>query len=486
MTKGRGSSHDRRSPSSNHDYGKGSKPPGDSGDRPAFVPEAQDGGMLLTLLGSADAVGVDTYAAAEVSVRLHQRGIVTLAYGSLDFRAEARAPAGGTAFAITATDISAAGADFFLANTAHASGEGRAAGQAWATATSTTSFFALDVQGFQFSGGPVSRVTETQANLGRPGGTVQGNVAVFDVDSQTFGDNTLNDVTVSALTVEDQFSTISVQVIVAGDAAGGDAFVLGTKANNHIVTGNGSDWVFGGAGADTILAGGGDNTAFGNAGNDDIRAGDGNDWLFGGDGNDRLTLGNGDNLGFGGDGNDTIIGGSGNDAIFAGAGNDVVDAGGGDNTIRMGGGSGWFGDGNDRYSAGSGADWYLLEGAFGVDTITGFVVAQGDRLVAEAGDWDSDAGLRALNGSSTWLSRGLFDARDLIILTSATGGLSTLVLDDFFTLNQGYGSVPRFGAFNDSQALNILRDVFVDADTSAEAAMRASLFTPGDHLAFLA
>ena len=451
---------------------------------PSFVPEARDGGMVVTALGNADAIGRNTFSDAAVEVQLYQRGLVSLTLGTLAFTAHALSGPGAPAYATAETQVEAAGADVFIARTVHASGAGETGTGSWSAATTTTSFFAMDVQGFGLAGGPLISATTREVALDRADAAISGNLASFSVATQAFGDNTLNDVAVSALTLEDQLSTVSVQVTMAGTPAGGDSFRLGTSRGETIVAGNGSDWIFGGGGNDTILAGAGDNTLFGNAGNDKLQGGDGQDWAFGGAGRDQLLLGNGANIAFGGADDDSIYGGSGSDWIDAGAGDDLVQAGGGSNTIRMGG-NGWFGDGNDVFTGGNGADWYLLTGAFGYDRINGFSLAQGDRLVAQAGDWESTAGLNAVNGSTVWLSRGLFDARDLVVTMAIDSGLSILVLDDFFGLNPNY-TAQRFGALGDAAALPILRAIFEDGDTSAEAADRIAAFAPGDYLTMFA
>jgi Ca2+-binding RTX toxin-like protein len=451
---------------------------------PSFVPEARDGGMVVTALGNADAIGRNTFSDAAVEVQLYQRGLVSLTLGTLAFTAHALSGPGALAYATAETQVEAAGADVFIARTLHASGSGESAAGSWSAAATTTTFFAMDVQGFGLAGGPLISSTTREVALGGTDAAISGNLATFSVETQAFGDNTLNDVAVSALALEDQLSTVSVQVTMAGTAATGDSFRIGTSRGETMVAGNGSDWIFGGDGNDTILAGAGDNTLFGNAGNDKLQGGDGQDWVFGGTGRDQLLLGNGANIAFGGADNDSIYGGSGDDWIDAGAGDDLVQAGGGNNTIRMGG-AGRAGDGNDVYAGGSGADWYLLNGAFGYDRITGFSVAQGDRLVAHAGDWDTTAGLNAVNGSTVWLARGVADARDLMVTMAIDSGVSVLVLDDFFGLNPGYAA-PRFGALGDAAALPILQAIFEDGDTSAEAADRLAAFTLGDTLTMFA
>lgn len=79
------------------------------------------------------------------------------------------------------------------------------------------------------------------------------------------------------------------------------------------IAGDGDDFLYGDASANTIRGGHGDDRIGGRAG-DDVLVGDlGQDRLFGNDGADRM---------FGGVGNDILAGGSGADSLRGGPGND--------------------------------------------------------------------------------------------------------------------------------------------------------------------
>ncbi|MEI9889154.1 MAG: endo alpha-1,4 polygalactosaminidase [Rhizomicrobium sp.] len=158
----------------------------------------------------------------------------------------------------------------------------------------------------------------------------------------------------------------------------------GTDANDHILTADGADLLFGNGGDDVISSYGGNDTVYGGEGNDTIDGGDGNDLIGGGEGNDTLLGGDGvdqifgytgnDNIDGGDgddqlageDGDDTIAGGAGNDVIYgdgpSAAGNDHLFGGDGDDLIRAG-------SGDDMVSGGTGAD--QLYGDDGADTIAG-------------------------------------------------------------------------------------------------------------------
>jgi Ca2+-binding RTX toxin-like protein len=74
-------------------------------------------------------------------------------------------------------------------------------------------------------------------------------------------------------------------------------YVVGTNANDFILSGSGNDTLIGNAGNDILDAGAGNDIINGGSGDDDIRAGDGNDTINAGLGNfDRVDGGNGSDL----------------------------------------------------------------------------------------------------------------------------------------------------------------------------------------------
>ena len=96
-------------------------------------------------------------------------------------------------------------------------------------------------------------------------------------------------------------------------AGAGDDELRGSKANDYIIAGSGSD---------AILGGRGDNIIFGLQGDDKLQADNGNDEIHGGRGNDTLLSGAGDDFLFGDKGNDAFNGGTGHNTLYGGAGND--------------------------------------------------------------------------------------------------------------------------------------------------------------------
>ncbi|MCA6258944.1 MAG: hypothetical protein IM650_12720, partial [Phenylobacterium sp.] len=160
-----------------------------------------------------------------------------------------------------------------------------------------------------------------------------------------------------------------------GVQGGNDTYLAGA-GNDTIIEANGTNYLRGDAGDDSVFGGSGFDDINGNMGNDTAYGNDGDDWVVGGKDNDLL---------FGNAGFDIVYGNMGNDTVDGGAGNDWVRGGQGDDTVMGGAGDDWlWGDkGNDTLSGGAGADlFYSLAGA-GIDRITDFNYAEGDRLKLE-------------------------------------------------------------------------------------------------------
>ncbi|CAO3355181.1 beta strand repeat-containing protein [Azospirillum palustre] len=153
----------------------------------------------------------------------------------------------------------------------------------------------------------------------------------------------------------------------------------GNALDNLIAGGAGADTLDGGFGADTLIGGLGDDVyvvdSVGDtviegtdAGIDEVRTtlsaftlGDTVERLVFQGGGDASGVGNGlDNWLAGNVGNDTLDGGAGNDTLLGGLGNDVL-------------------------TGGSGADLFAFAAGDGLDSITDFDAAQGDRIGLAAG-----------------------------------------------------------------------------------------------------
>jgi len=135
-----------------------------------------------------------------------------------------------------------------------------------------------------------------------------------------------------------------------------------------------------------------------------VTGGQNEDVLYGEDGNDILNGNLGNDTGDGGAGNDTVRGGQGADVLSGGAGDDWI--------------SGDLGD--DTLTGGGGADTFRAFSGGGVDVVTDFSVAEGDRIQLDPGT----AYAAAQSGADVVLNLGF--GSELILrnvqLAALTGG----------------------------------------------------------------
>jgi len=150
--------------------------------------------------------------------------------------------------------------------------------------------------------------------------------------------------------------------------AGADT-INGQVAPDSISGGDGADSISGGDGADTLSGDAGDDMLQGNTGSDTVMGGAGNDILHGGQDDDLVQGGQDNDVVFGDRGADTVLGGQGDDQVFGGEGDDFLS---GDR-------------GSDTLTGGPGADIFHSFGAAGLDRVTDFNVAEGDRVRLDAG-----------------------------------------------------------------------------------------------------
>ena len=155
------------------------------------------------------------------------------------------------------------------------------------------------------------------------------------------------------------------------DGGGGADVILAGAGDDEIAGGDELDCVDGGAGNDTANGGGSNDDLHGDEGDDVLLGGDGEDTLEGGDGNDELSADQGQDVLAGGDGEDTIDGGEGDDKMEGGAANDLLVGDQGQDKLDGGDGDDEAigGNGDDTVNGGSGND--LLSGDNGNDTIDG-------------------------------------------------------------------------------------------------------------------
>jgi Ca2+-binding RTX toxin-like protein len=165
---------------------------------------------------------------------------------------------------------------------------------------------------------------------------------------------------------ETLFGAAAADQIIAG---AGDDTIIDPAGANYLRGGDGADYIRGGFDFDDIN---------GNAGDDTASGGLGDDWVVGGRGNDSLSGGDGADIVYGNLGADTCVGGDGADVVRGGQDADVLQGGAGADFLS--------GDkGDDTMTGGAGADAFHSFADAGVDRITDFSVAEGDRVVLDAG-----------------------------------------------------------------------------------------------------
>ncbi|MET0274546.1 MAG: Ig-like domain-containing protein [Phenylobacterium sp.] len=158
----------------------------------------------------------------------------------------------------------------------------------------------------------------------------------------------------------------------------GNDVAYGGKDSDRVTGDGGSDLIFGDLGDDFLQGNAGQDTLDGGAGNDTVHGGQDADQVTGGDGNDAVLGDAGDDVLQGGLGNDTATGGLGSDRLHGGQGNDVIYGEAGNDWLS--------GDkGSDTISGGLGADTFHANVQTGLDWVTDFSFAEGDRVLLDLG-----------------------------------------------------------------------------------------------------
>ncbi|HEY3696036.1 M10 family metallopeptidase [Phenylobacterium sp.] len=197
--------------------------------------------------------------------------------------------------------------------------------------------------------------------------------------------------------------------------------VTGNDAANTLLGGGGADSLDGGLGEDYLRGGDGDDRIVGGAGFDDINGNTGNDIAAGGPGDDWVVGGKDNDLLGGDEGDDIVYGNLGADTCDGGVGNDIVRGGQGDDVLTGGAGDDWLsGDrGSDTVTGGAGADVFHSFSGAGIDRVTDFHLAEGDRVLLDPGT----AYTVAQAGADTVVDMGGGDQLILagVSMTSLTG-----------------------------------------------------------------
>jgi len=177
---------------------------------------------------------------------------------------------------------------------------------------------------------------------------------------------------------------------------GGRDVIEGRAGANTIFGGAGDDWIYGYAstnltagspGANYLRGDEGDDVVVGGAVFDDINGNMGNDTAYGGLGDDWVVGGKDQDVLFGEDGADIVYGNLGDDTCDGGAGDDTIRGGQANDTLQGGAGADWLsGDrGDDTITGGTGADLFHTFGDAGLDRVTDFNLAEGDRVLLDPG-----------------------------------------------------------------------------------------------------
>jgi len=152
----------------------------------------------------------------------------------------------------------------------------------------------------------------------------------------------------------------------------------GGAGNDTIAGGLSRDYLRGDEGDDRITGGPEFDDINGNMGDDTASGGLGDDWVVGGKDRDLL---NGD------EGGDIVYGNIGNDWCDGGDGKDIVRGGQDDDVVLGQAGDDWLsGDrGADTITGGAGADMFHTFNQAGLDRVTDFNLAEGDRVMLDPG-----------------------------------------------------------------------------------------------------
>ena len=165
--------------------------------------------------------------------------------------------------------------------------------------------------------------------------------------------------------------------------SGGSVFAEGGA--DTIVGSSSSEGMVGGYGSDQMTGAGGDDIIYGNHNTDLILGGDGADTIFGGqnDGDPRLDaygflrMQDGTETIYGGAGADVIYGNYGNEIIYGEGGGDLLYGGQNEDTVSGGSGSDtiWGNRDNDTLNGGDGIDYFRFSSNSGDDVIEDFNTA---------------------------------------------------------------------------------------------------------------
>lgn len=174
-----------------------------------WVRERNDDPLTLTVSSAVLAAGVNTLVSEQAACQLTAFDWGTLATGTIALSAFASSPEDALATASTDNLIGITDADVIFIYTAKTTGSGTLEGEAWSAEQSITTYWAIDIKGMMPRGGPIVIEVDENFVFDAPPADVDGNIAAYDISNVATGDNTLVDVALEALTVEDALSSIT-------------------------------------------------------------------------------------------------------------------------------------------------------------------------------------------------------------------------------------------------------------------------------------
>lgn len=284
----------------------------------------------------------------------------------------------------------------------------------------------------------------------------------------------------------------------------GDDQLYGEAGGDALHGLEGKDFLYGGSSNDALFGGAGDDTVYGGTGNDGLAGDAGSDTLVGGSGNDtyRIASDTSDTIiELAGEGADTVetelsytlpthverlilqgasaVIGTGNNldniiedrpidsfgetpsvnnTINAGAGDDIVSAGAGSDTVNGNDGNDTLlgGQNTDTLTGGAGADQFVFRSssgsyfpdADGIDNITDFNVAQGDKLAIPIGSFSGGLSVGTLPAAQFHVGAAPASPSHRFIYNPATGA--------FFFDFDGTAINPSFGVSASPQQIATL------------------------------
>ena len=163
----------------------------------------------VTVYGTADAVGENTLATADISLKVSEKNQGTKIKGEVTTTAAATSSDGDGVYASAQTDVEFSGVDKSSALTRTKRSSGEENGVSWSVETTTTKFRAIDASGRQSDDQSLT-VESTKVRVSNdPPAALEGNVAAAEIEAVIEADNSLNEASIDVLVITDQYSSVS-------------------------------------------------------------------------------------------------------------------------------------------------------------------------------------------------------------------------------------------------------------------------------------